>query len=384
LELQGYNPYALQKAFLEKHTGLLELRSRTGNARLLLAPSMQGRVMTSAADPEIGPGFGWINHAFISEGKSSIQFNNFGGEERIWVGPEGGPFSVFFSPGARQDYENWVVPAAVDREGFECVEVRKDSAVMRNRTKIVNAAGFEFDLELGRKVWFPEENELNELAGMNIPRKPGYVAYRSDNSITNTGKRQWRKDTGLLSVWMSTMLPVSPSTVIFLPFNERGDGPVVNDRYFVRVPGERLKSDRGLVWFRADGKLRSKIGMTAGRSTGLCGCYDAGSGVLTVLKILSAWKDGLFVNSAWGDQDDPYKGDMLNAYNDGPLDDGSQMGPFCELESSSPAAELRPGETLTLSQLIMHFRGSEEEFNRITQGLFGVSAGEIKQIFKDQ
>ena len=50
----------------------------------------------------------------------------------------------------------------------------------------------------------------------------------------------------------------------------------------------------------------------------------------------------------------PYSGDALNSYNDGPLEDGSQMGPFYELETSSPAAALKPGESITHSQITIH------------------------------
>ena len=44
-------------------------------------------------------------------------------------------------------------------------------------------------------------------------------------------------------------------------------------------------------------------------------------------------------------QKEPYKGDVINSYNDGPLADGTQMGPFYEVESSSPALALKKGET---------------------------------------
>ena len=45
-----------------------------------------------------------------------------------------------------------------------------------------------------------------------------------------------------------------------------------------------------------------------------------------------------YVNSLWEIQDEPFRGDVVNSYNDGKLEDGTQLGPFYELESSSPAA----------------------------------------------
>jgi hypothetical protein len=40
-------------------------------------------------------------------------------------------------------------------------------------------------------------------------------------------------------------------------------------------------------------------------------------------------------------------GDVINAYNDGPNDDGTQLGRFLELETSSPAAALKSGNSIT-------------------------------------
>ena len=53
-----------------------------------------------------------------------------------------------------------------------------------------------------------------------------------------------------------------------------------------------------------------------------------------------------YLNQEWNTDADPFKGDAVNAYNDGPLEDGSQMGPFYELESVSPGAFLSPGQRM--------------------------------------
>lgn len=55
-----------------------------------------------------------------------------------------------------------------------------------------------------------------------------------------------------------------------------------------------------------------------------------------------------YVNSLWKIQKDPYGGDVINAYNDGTPEPGKEpMGPFYEFESSSPGAQLDPGESIT-------------------------------------
>ncbi len=87
------------------------------------------------------------------------------------------------------------------------------------------------------------------------------------------------------------------------------------------------------------------------------------------------------MNSKWEIQKDPFSGDAINAYNDGPVEDGTQMGPFYELESSSPAAGLKPGEKMTHSQRIFHFTGTEAELSSITEKIFGVSLNDIAAKF---
>jgi len=88
-----------------------------------------------------------------------------------------------------------------------------------------------------------------------------------------------------------------------------------------------------------------------------------------------------YVNSAWKIQDNPYSGDALNSYNDGPLEDGSQMGPFYELETSSPAADLKPGESLSHIQFTLHLTGNLNRLDEVARKILGVSLDDIKNAF---
>jgi hypothetical protein len=92
-------------------------------------------------------------------------------------------------------------------------------------------------------------------------------------------------------------------------------------------------------------------------------------------------KPGVYVNSAWELQKDPFSGDALNSYNDGPLADGTQMGPFYELETSSQAAELLPGETLTHTQYTLHITGDPQLLDQVSRKVLGVSLEEIQKSF---
>jgi hypothetical protein len=164
--------------------------------------------------------------------------------------------------------------------------------------------------------------------------------------------------------------------------NEKKLGPVVIDDYFGKVSSDRLKVIDNVVYFRGDGKSRGKIGIPPLRAKGVMGSYDAENKVLTVLKCPVPENEKDYVNSLWKLQDKPYAGDAYNSYNDGPLDDGSQLGPFYELETSSPALALKPGEEYSHDQTICHFTGDEQELNKISEKVFGVSLKQITKVFQ--
>jgi hypothetical protein len=111
------------------------------------------------------------------------------------------------------------------------------------------------------------------------------------------------------------------------------------------------------------------------------GSYDSDNKILTLLicRLPEGKKD--YVNSSWEIQKDPFSGDAINSYNDGPLADGTQMGPFYELETSSPAADLKPGESLSHIQYTLHLTGNLQELDKVSHKVLGVSLEEIRKAF---
>jgi hypothetical protein len=81
----------------------------------------------------------------------------------------------------------------------------------------------------------------------------------------------------------------------------------------------------------------------------------------------------------WATQKEPYAGDVINSYNDGPLAPGQSPAEptFYELESSSPAAALRPGESLRHVHRTIHIQGSAASLNAVAAAVLGVSLDEI-------
>ena len=110
--------------------------------------------------------------------------------------------------------------------------------------------------------------------------------------------------------------------------------------------------------------------------------YDLVNRRLTILETTINPYATDYVNSAWDvNQEEPFSGDLINAYNDGPLENGDQLGPFYELESSSEALQLQPGQSHIHIQRTFHFEGEEAELNEIALKTLGVSVFELKDAF---
>lgn len=378
-EVDVENSYERDLAFLREHTEVVELVS--GNARVAVVPVYQGRVMTSTNRGEAGPSFGWINYDLIRSGEIQPHINVFGGEDRFWMGPEGGQFSIFFAPSDPFDLEHWQTPACIDTEPYEVVLSNADSVRFRHAARLTNYSGTSLEVGIERTVRLLSAGEAESILKVSLGSEVEVVAFESDNRIANTGPEPWTRETGLLSIWILGMFNPSPRTTAIIPYHtgpEEELGPVVNDAYFGKVPADRLVVGDGVIFFRADGEYRSKIGLPPQRATGFMGSWDGAHGVLTL--VAYDQPDGIldYVNSMWEIQDAPFRGDALNSYNDGPPAPGEPpLGPFYELESSSPAAALTPGGTMIHRHRTLHLTGTREDLDRIAKAVLGTSLDSI-------
>jgi hypothetical protein len=373
-------------AFLKSHTELIVLSDQQRLAKVAVAPAWQGRVMTSTAGADPGLSFGWINRELIASGKLLPHMNGFGGEDRFWMGPEGGQFSVFFAPGVKFEFANWFTPAAYDTLPFKVVSQARDKAVFASQFALTNYSGTRFEVAVNREVRLLAAAAAWRKLGAKPSPEVSLVAYETDNKITNTGKQAWKKDTGLLSIWILGMFTPSPGATIVVPIKpgpESQLGVKVTSDYFGQVPPERLVVKDNVIFFCADGKFRSKIGINPRRSKGVSGSYDADNKVLTIVQYNVPAGVTDYVNSLWKLQDNPYGGDAANCYNDGPPAPGEKpMGPFFELESSSPAASLAPGQSLSHIHRTIHLNGPEPVLDSVARATLGVSLAEIKSALK--
>lgn len=369
--------YAHDLAFLREHIdGIVELADETGDARIALSARYQGRVMTSAATGTSGDSYGWINYDLISSGKVLQQFNPVGGEERLWIGPEGGQFSFYFAPGDSFEISNWQVPFLIDTVTYD-QKVTKTSARFTKEATISNYSGIPFDIQINRTVRLVSGDSLQKKIGLSLDDVP-YVAYETINQITNIGDLQWKKEDGLMSIWLLSMLKPSDETIAIVPFRPvPGIDTLITDNYFGPVPTDRLVRRDSVLILKCDGKFRSKIGISPRAARPYAASFDYSKNILSMI-FFPIQPHGLYVNSKWEMQDQPYGGDVVNAYNDGPLSGGGQLGPFYELESSSLAVELAPGQTLEHRQLTIHMQGNFDQMNKLAKAILGVDLSEIK------
>src|SRR5580692_11668603 len=136
--------------FLRKHdTGLLVLRY--GDEQVVVSPKYQGKVFTSTVSGDDGPSFGWIHYKAF-DGPLDAHMNAYGGENRLWLGPEGGRFSLFFPPGSKMEFANWKTPAAFDTEPWDVLRRTDSSVQLRKDMRLINYAGTRLNIQVNRWI----------------------------------------------------------------------------------------------------------------------------------------------------------------------------------------------------------------------------------------
>jgi hypothetical protein len=374
--------------FLRQNTDVVVLSDASGMAQVVVAPEYQGRVMTSTTGGADAPSFGWIGRVAIASRQRQPHINVFGGEDRFWLGPEGGQFSLYFKQGDPFDLDHWQVPDAIDWGGWD-VDNRSARAVrFRKRISLTNYTGTSFDMDVDRTIRLLTAEDFTAYFGEPLGNGVRMVAFESSNTVKNVGRDPWLPTSGLVSVWILGMFTPSPETTIAIPFvagPESERGPVVNDAYFGKVPDDRLRVKGSVVFFRGDGQYRSKIGLSPLRARSVAGSYDGKRRVLTLVQYTRPPDADAYVNSMWEFQREPFKGDVINSYNDGPPAAGKPpLGPFYELETSSPALGLSPTQQHTHVHRTFHLVGPEADLDRIAGATLGVRLTELTDVFRDK
>tara|TARA_B100000809_G_scaffold160827_1_gene158232 strand:- start:265 stop:1452 length:1188 start_codon:yes stop_codon:yes gene_type:complete len=360
--------------FLNKNKKTIVLKNSNDKCQLVIIPDYQGRVMTSTSNGLNGKSYGWINYDLISSNKFEEHINVFGGEDRFWLGPEGGQYSIFFKKESDFTMDNWYTPKPIDIEPFSLIENNETSAVFNKEIQLINYQGYEFDIKIRREISLLDEEKIKKSLNIEFDDKISYVGFQSENEMKNVGNSNWSKNNGLLSIWILGMFIPSENTTVIIPYK---DSLELNTSYFGKIDSDRLKITKKYILFKGDGKYRCKIGVPSKNALPFFGSYDAKNNVLTIVEY-STSKETSYVNSLFKYQSNPYAGDVINSYNDGPLKNGKQLGPFYELESSSVAKELKQNEFIKHIHKTYHFEGEIEDLNVIAKKLLNIDLNEIK------
>jgi hypothetical protein len=371
--------------FLKQYTDIIVLRDSSGKSKVAVSPALQGRVMTSTSEGDNGLSYGWINRQALLSGDTSSHMNAFGGEDRFWLGPEGGQYALYFEKGKDFTFDNWHVPRFIDLDPFNTISSSAGEAVFTKEATLENYSGTVFNIGIKRKVRLIPEKEALQILNAHDTNGASLIAYETINTLNNKGQNEWKKETGLLSIWILGMYNPSENITVIIPHNGKNKSPkeIVNTNYFGPVPDDRLKIDDKVVYFRCDGKYRSKIGLPPAMAREWMGSYDADNGVLTLVKYNKPEGATDYVNASWQIQNEPYHGDVVNAYNDGPPAPGARpMGPFYELESSSPGAALKPGDSILHRHSSFHIKGTSDQLDPIMLKVLGVTTAQVSAVFK--
>ena len=267
----GLRRYQEDLDLLKANVKVVELSDEEGRARVAVVPAYQGRVMTSTAGGPDGFSLGWINEELDrllgdpgaheplrrrgpllvrARGRAVRRLLREGRplRPRALADPGGRRHRALRPPGGQQD------PGRLPADGLPDqllgLHLRPPGRPHRPAARA----------RRGRVA--PSASSLPE--GVDV------VAFESENRVTNTGSEPWTRETGLLSIWILGMFPPSDGATVVIPFvpgPEEELGPVVNDAYFGKVPADRLVVEDERLFFRADGRYRSKIGIPPRRAT---------------------------------------------------------------------------------------------------------------------
>src|SRR3954464_7928297 len=120
--------------FLKQHDSVVVLKDGE-TSQIIVSPKYQAKVFTSTAEGIEGLSFGWVNYkAFTAP--VDAHMNAYGGENRFWLGPEGGKFSLYFKPGAHMEFANWKTPAAFDTEPWTVASSTAAAVTMQKEMQL--------------------------------------------------------------------------------------------------------------------------------------------------------------------------------------------------------------------------------------------------------
>jgi len=92
--------------------------------------------------------------------------NVFGGEDRFWLGPEGGQFALYFRKGDTFDLAHWQVPEGFDWGPWDVVRQSAGDVQFRKRLSLRNYSDTPFEIEVNRTVRLLGHSDIADALGI--------------------------------------------------------------------------------------------------------------------------------------------------------------------------------------------------------------------------
>ncbi len=350
--------------------------------KVVVSPSLVGRVMGTSLRGDSGTILGWINQAAIERGPVDPVFNNYGGEERFWFAPESGQFGLNLR-GHLTGWENYEVPEAFTKQPFKALRSEGGSIVMNSLMRFKNAPGTSFALEVTRTIRVLDACPYALEHGDQID----CVAFESDNLVQNVDSKPIRRETGAPAMFCLTQFLEHPRLVAIAPFRKgpvEELGPPLRDSFkdFCTntngiMPPHRWRMLDGVAFFKADGKVRTKVGIGRPRATTRLGSLDLDSNELIIMDY-DFYPELDYAAGYWRVMENPYDGDVASVSIQG-YEQGGLLGESYELENLSPALFLHPGEYFVHRNRVFHLFGPQQVIDQICQKYLGASRQALEE-----
>jgi hypothetical protein len=335
------------------------LKGQNTARQVLVCPELAGRVMGTTCSGPTGVFGGFIDAKAFKDGITDI-WDNWGGEERYWLCPEGGQYGLMFG-GKKSCFENYTVQDGFNNQPFKTLEVSKlgNSITMRSRMVLKNGVGTIFHVEITRRITLLDACPYSLGQGDKVD----FTGFQSESRLTNVGDKPMTRETGVLAHWHLGQFPVDEHIIAVIPYRpgHYSDPPVREDYFKDFVVGGAMPANRyrilpASVLFKADGKVRTKIGQNRSRAMGLLASYNLATDEIVLLDY-DFYPNHEYAASYWYELADPYDGDCISFSAEGPDQEGGSRGRCYELEAMSPALFLHPGESFDWRTRTLHMTG---------------------------
>ncbi|MEM1359300.1 MAG: DUF6786 family protein, partial [Bacteroidota bacterium] len=254
----------------------------------------------------------------------------------------------------------------------------EEAIELEQRFALTNFIGTNFLLHLKRSILLLNRDhiasKLDVLPADDLP----WVGYEASHVLTNLADDSLSLSTGLAGIWSAGMFEGGDQAIVIIPMeNAKANAKLLT--YMGPLRKDRLWLDDQAVYFKVDGKYRSKIGVPVDQAPNIYGCYDPEQNRLTIVRLLLGEEADHYSNSHPNVQPLPYtNGEAIPIYNNGPMDyQPTEEVSFYELESTSPLKALAPQESLSHTHLMCHFYGSTDELNVMAEPLLGIDLGTL-------